>query len=67
MASFFKDDRVGAVSCGQMSIGGKDFLTRFFTYFRMTAQTLFGLFAPDRENVGMSGAAFAVKREIIEA
>jgi ceramide glucosyltransferase len=68
MASFFKDDRVGAVSCGQMSIGGKDFLTRFFTYFQNDGTNFIWAFCTRiGMNVGMSGAAFAVKREIIEA
>jgi ceramide glucosyltransferase len=61
------DPRVGVTTCGQIDIGGRRFWTRFFTFlqncetdFNWAFLTRLGL------DVGITGAAFAMRKEAIE-
>jgi len=62
-----RDERVGVTTCGQINIGGRDFWTRFFTFiqncetdFNWAFLTKLGM------DVGITGAAFAMRRALIE-
>jgi ceramide glucosyltransferase len=62
-----RDQRVGVTTCGQINIGGRDFWTRFFTFlqncetdFNWAFLTKLGM------DVGITGAAFAMRRDLIE-
>jgi ceramide glucosyltransferase len=62
-----RDQRVGVTTCGQVNIGGRDFWTRFFTFiqncetdFNWAFLTKLGM------DVGITGAAFAMRRALIE-
>ena len=62
-----EDDRVGVTTCGQLNIGGRDFWTRFFTYLQNCETDFYwALFAWLGLNVGITGAAFAMRRTLIE-
>lgn len=55
------------VSCAQMNIGGKDFLTRFFAYFQNNGTDFLWLFCTKiGMSAGLVGAAFAIKKELIK-
>jgi len=62
-----RDERVGVTTCGQVNVGGRDFWTRFFTFlqncetdFNWAFLTKLGM------DVGITGAAFAMRRALIE-
>jgi ceramide glucosyltransferase len=62
-----RDQQVGVTTCGQVNIGGRDFWTRFFTFiqncetdFNWAFLTKLGM------DVGITGAAFAMRRALIE-
>jgi len=62
-----RDQRVGVTTCGQINIGGRTFWTRFFTFlqncetdFNWAFLTKLGV------DVGITGAAFAMRRALIE-
>ncbi len=62
-----RDEAVGVTTCGQVNIGGRDFWTRFFTFlqncetdFNWAFLTKIGM------DVGITGAAFAMRRALIE-
>ena len=62
-----RDERVGVTTCGQVNIGGRDFWTRFFTFlqncetdFNWAFLTKLGM------DVGITGAAFAMRKALIE-
>lgn len=62
-----RDERVGVTTCGQINIGGRDFWTRFFTFlqncetdFNWAFLTKLGM------DVGITGAAFAMRRELLD-
>ncbi|MEJ2068952.1 MAG: glycosyltransferase [Syntrophobacterales bacterium] len=61
------DEKVGATSCGQINLGGRDFWTRFFTYLQNCETDFYwAFFAWLGLNVGITGAAFAMSRDLIE-
>lgn len=61
------DAGVGVTTCGQLNIGGRDFWTRFFTYLQNCETDFYwALFAWLGLNVGITGAAFAMRRALIE-
>lgn len=61
------DERVGVTTCGQVNIGGRDFWTRFFTFLQ-NCETDFNwaFLARLGMDVGITGAAFAMRRTLIE-
>jgi len=62
-----EDDNVGVTTCGQLNIGGRDFWTRFFTYLQNCETDFYwALFAWLGLNVGITGAAFAMRRALLE-
>jgi cellulose synthase/poly-beta-1,6-N-acetylglucosamine synthase-like glycosyltransferase len=61
------DPKVGVTTCGQIDIGGRQFWTRFFTFlqncetdFNWAFLTRLGM------DVGITGAAFAMRRAVIQ-
>jgi len=61
------DLNVGVTACGQLNIGGRDFWTRFFTYLQNCETDFYwAFFAWLGLNVGITGAAFAMRRALIE-
>jgi hypothetical protein len=62
-----RDARVGVTTCGLINIGGRDFWTRFFTFlqncetdFNWAFLTKLGM------DVGITGAAFAMRRDLLD-
>jgi len=62
-----KDEKVGITTCGQINTGGKDFWTRFFT-FMQNGETdfMWALFTKIGMDVGATGAAFAMRKKLLE-
>jgi ceramide glucosyltransferase len=61
------NEKVGVTTCGQLNIGGRDFWTRFFTYLQNCETDFYwALFAWLGLNVGITGAAFAMRRALLE-
>jgi ceramide glucosyltransferase len=61
------DHNVGVTTCGQINIGGRNFWTRFFTYLQNCETDFYwAFFAWLGLNVGITGAAFAMRRALIE-
>ncbi len=67
MVGLLNDPKTGVASCAQMNVGGRDFWTRFFTYIQ-NCETVFHWSFLTRVGVkvGANGAAFAIKRSILE-
>lgn len=62
-----EDADVGVTTCGQLNIGGRDFWTRFFTYLQNCETDFYwAFFAWLGFNVGITGAAFAMRRALLE-
>lgn len=62
-----EDENVGVTTCGQLNLGGRDFWTRFFTYLQNCETDFYwALFAWLGFNVGITGAAFAMRRVVLE-
>lgn len=62
-----KDKKVGVTTCGQMNIGGRDFWTRFFTFLQNNeTDFLWAFLCKLGMDIGITGAAFAMRREVIE-
>lgn len=62
-----KDERVGVTTCGQINIGGKDFWTRFFTFVQNSETDFIWAFLTKLGiDVGMTGAAFAMRKELLQ-
>ena len=61
------DRRVGIVTCGQINFGGRDFWTRSFTCVQNHETDLYwAFFCWLGIDVGMTGAAFSMRRETLE-
>ena len=61
------DEKIGVTTCGQINIGGRDFWTRFFTYLQNCETDFYwAFFAWLGLNVGITGAAFAMRRSLID-
>jgi ceramide glucosyltransferase len=62
-----REAKVGATTCGQMNVGGRDFPTRFFT-FMQNCETIFNWAFLTRlgVDVGLTGAVFGMRRAVIE-
>ncbi|MGB9679820.1 MAG: glycosyltransferase, partial [Minisyncoccia bacterium] len=59
--------KVGLTTCGQMNIGGKDFWTRFFTFLQNSeTDFMWAFFTKLNLNVGATGAAFAINKNLLE-
>lgn len=62
-----KDEKTGITSSGQMNIGGRDFWTRFFTFLQNGETDFMWAFLTKLGmDVGTTGAAFAMRRNLIE-
>lgn len=62
-----KEEKVGMTTCGQVNIGGRDFWTRFFTFTQNTETDFIWAFLTKLGiDVGATGAAFAMKKKVIE-
>lgn len=62
-----KDEKVGVTTCGQINIGGTDFWTRFFTFVQNSETDLmWALFTKLGFDVGVTGAAFAMRKKLLE-
>ncbi|MGB9779706.1 MAG: glycosyltransferase [Caldanaerobacter sp.] len=58
---------VGMTTCGQVNIGGKDFWTRFFTFLQNSeTDFLWAFFTKLNLNMGATGAAFAMRKDLLE-
>lgn len=67
MARPLKDEKVGIVTCGQINIGGRDFWTRFFTFMQNSeTDFMWAFFTKLGIDVGATGAAFSMRRKLIE-
>jgi ceramide glucosyltransferase len=67
MARPLENKKVGVTACGQINIGGRDFWTRFFTYIQnCEADFYWAFFSWLGFNVGITGASFAMKRDLIK-
>jgi ceramide glucosyltransferase len=67
MARPLKNEKVGITTCGQINIGGKDFWTRFFTFVQNSeTDYMWALFTKMGIDVGATGAAFAMRKELLE-
>lgn len=61
------DRKVGIVTCGQINFGGRDFWTRSFTCVQNHETDLYwAFFCWMGIDVGMTGAAFSMRRETLE-
>lgn len=62
-----KDEKNGITTCGQVNIGGRDFWTRFFT-FMQNGETdfIWALLTKLGMDVGATGAAFAMRKELLQ-
>ncbi|MCR4434893.1 MAG: glycosyltransferase [Clostridiales bacterium] len=62
-----KDEKVGLTTCGQINIGGKSFWTRFFTFMQNSeTDFMWAFFTKLGLDVGMTGAAFAMRKEVLQ-
>jgi len=62
-----KDEKNGITTCGQMNIGGRDFWTRFFTFVQNSeTDYIWAFLTKIGVDVGMTGAAFAMRRKLLE-
>lgn len=62
-----KDKNVGVTTCGQINIGGRDFPTRFFTFIQNNETDFIWAFLCKLGlDIGITGAAFAMRKEVIE-
>jgi len=62
-----KDEKVGIVTCGQVNMGGKDFWTRFFTFVQNSeTDFIWALFTKLGIDVGATGAAFAMRKDLLQ-
>ncbi len=67
MVRIVQDGSVGAVACPQRIIGGRDFWTRFFTYFQNSGINFVWAFCTYfRVDMGIAGAAFVMRKEVIK-
>lgn len=61
------DEKVGIVTCGQINIGGRDFWTRFFTFVQNSeTDFMWAFFTKLGIDVGATGAAFAMRKKLLE-
>jgi len=61
-----RDEKVGVTSCGQINIGGNDFWTRFFTFVQNSeTDFMWAFFTKLGIDVGMTGAAFAMRKQLL--
>ncbi len=61
------EKKVGMTTCGQINIGGKDFWTRYFTFIQNSETDFIWAFLTKLGmNLGATGAAFAMRREVLE-
>lgn len=59
--------KVGMTTCGQVNIGGSDFWTRFFTFTQNSETDFIWAFLTKLGfDVGATGAAFAIKRQLLD-
>ncbi|MFO7637666.1 MAG: glycosyltransferase [Clostridia bacterium] len=57
---------IGMTTCGQTNMGGKDFWTRFFAFIQNNETDFIWAFLTGLGvNIGATGAAFAMRREVI--
>ncbi|HHV59282.1 MAG TPA: glycosyltransferase [Clostridiaceae bacterium] len=62
-----KDSKVGVTTCGQINIGGHDFPTKFFTFIQNNeTDFIWAFLCKLGMDVGITGAAFAMRKEVIE-
>lgn len=62
-----RDKKVGVTTCGQMNIGGRDFWTRYFTFVQNSETDYIWAFLTKLGvDVGITGAAFAMRKEVIK-
>lgn len=62
-----KDEGVGVTTCGQLNIGGRDFPTRFFTFIQNNeTDFIWAFLCRLGMDIGITGAAFAMRKEVIE-
>lgn len=62
-----KNEKVGMTTCGQVNIGGSDFWTRFFTFTQNSETDFIWAFLTKLGiDVGATGAAFAMRRQLLE-
>ena len=67
LAGPLADPKVGIVTCGQINFGGRDFWTRSFTCVQNHETDLYwAFFCWLGIDVGMTGAAFSMRRETLE-
>jgi len=67
MARPLKDEKVGIVTCGQINMGGRDFWTRFFTFIQNSeTDFMWALFTKIGMDVGATGAAFAMRKQLLK-
>lgn len=59
--------RTGITTCGQINRGGRDFSTRLFTFIQNNETVfLWSVFCGIGLNMGMTGAAFAMRRKLLK-
>jgi len=62
-----KKEKVGMTTCGQVNIGGSDFWTRFFAFTQNSETDFIWAFLTKLGiDVGATGAAFAMRRQLLE-
>ncbi len=62
-----RDRKVGMTTCGQINMGGSDFWTRFFTFVQNSETDFIWAFLTRLGvDVGATGAAFAMRKEVLE-
>lgn len=62
-----KDEKVGITTCGQINLGGRDFWTRFFTFMQNSeTDFMWALFTKLGMDVGATGAAFGMRKKLLE-
>jgi len=67
MARPLLDEKVGITTCGQINTGGRDFWTRFFTFVQNSeTDFMWALFTKLGLDVGATGAAFGMRKKLIE-